>query len=181
MKLKKVAALGLATAMAFSVTACSSKPAETTAAAEETTAAADAAETVKEAIEGKDPAEVKVGISIYQFADNFMTLYRNELQKYLVDELGLKAENISIMDGKNDQSEQMNQIRNFVTQGFDVMIINLVQASSEPDVTNICNEAGIPVVYINREPDAEREQAWVDDGIKATYVGADATVRYISG
>ena len=49
--------------MAFSVTACSSKPAETTAAAEETTAAADAAETVKEAIEGKDPAEVKVGIS----------------------------------------------------------------------------------------------------------------------
>ena len=174
MKLKKVAALGLATAMAFSVTACSSKPAETTAAAEETTAAADAAETVKEAIEGKDPAEVKVGISIYQFADNFMTLYRNELQKYLVDELGLKAENISIMDGKNDQSEQMNQIRNFVTQGFDVMIINLVQASSEPDVTNICNEAGIPVVYINREPDAEREQAWVDDGIKATYVGADA-------
>ena len=34
MKLKKVAALGLATAMAFSVTACSSsKPAETTAAA----------------------------------------------------------------------------------------------------------------------------------------------------
>ena len=50
MKLKKVAALGLATAMAFSVTACSSKPAETTAAAEETTAAADAAETVKEAI-----------------------------------------------------------------------------------------------------------------------------------
>ena len=107
MKLKKVAALGLATAMAFSVTACSSKPAETTA-------AADAAETVKEAIEGKDPAEVKVGISIYQFADNFMTLYRNELQKYLVDELGLKAENISIMDGKNDQSEQMNQIRNFV-------------------------------------------------------------------
>ena len=91
MKLKKVAALGLATAMAFSVTACSSKPAETTAAAEETTAAADAAETVKEAIEGKDPAEVKVGISIYQFADNFMTLYRNELQKYLVDELGLKA------------------------------------------------------------------------------------------
>ena len=176
MKLKKVAAPGLATAMAFSVTACSSsKTAETTAAAEdaETTAAADG-EAVKEAVEGKDPAEVKVGISIYQFADNFMTLYRNELQNYLVNELGLKAENISIMDGKNDQSEQMNQIRNFVTQGFDVMILNLVQASSEPDVTNICNEAGIPVVYINREPDLEREEAWVTDGIKATYVGADA-------
>ena len=137
------------------------------------TEASDAADATADAANG-DLADKKVGVCIYQFADNFMTLYRNELQKYLVDELGLKAENISIMDGKNDQSEQMNQIRNFVTQGFDVMIINLVQASSEPDVTNICNEAGIPVVYINREPDAEREQAWVDDGIKATYVGADA-------
>ena len=170
------AAMALALSCAMVLTACSggSKPAETTAAAEETTAAADAAETVKEAIEGKDPAEVKVGISIYQFADNFMTLYRNELQKYLVDELGLKAENISIMDGKNDQSEQMNQIRNFVTQGFDVMIINLVQASSEPDVTNICNEAGIPVVYINREPDAAEEERWESEGLNATYVGCDA-------
>ena len=175
--LTKTAAILVMSAMvaASALTACGSKAEETTAAAEdaETTAAADG-EAVKEAVEGKDPAEVKVGISIYQFADNFMTLYRNELQNYLVNELGLKAENISIMDGKNDQSEQMNQIRNFVTQGFDVMIVNLVQASSEPDVTNICNEAGIPVVYINREPDAEREEAWVTDGIKATYVGADA-------
>ena len=176
MKLKKVAALGLATAMAFSVTACSSsKPAETTAAAEdaETTAAADG-EAVKEAVEGKDPAEVKVGISIYQFADNFMTLYRNELQNYLVNELGLKAENISIMDGKNDQSEQMNQIRNFVTQGFDVMIVNLVQASSAPEITDMCKEAGIPVVYINREPDATEEERWESEGLNATYVGCDA-------
>ena len=176
MKLKKVAALGLATAMAFSVTACSSsKTAETTAAAEdaETTAAADG-EAVKEAVEGKDPAEVKVGISIYQFADNFMTLYRNELQNYLVNELGLKAENISIMDGKNDQSEQMNQIRNFVTQGFDVMIVNLVQASSAPEITDMCKEAGIPVVYINREPDAAEEERWESEGLNATYVGCDA-------
>ena len=175
--LTKTAAILVMSAMvaASALTACGSKAEETTAAAEdaETTAAADG-EAVKEAVEGKDPAEVKVGISIYQFADNFMTLYRNELQNYLVNELGLKAENISIMDGKNDQSEQMNQIRNFVTQGFDVMIVNLVQASSEPDVTNICNEAGIPVVYINREPDAAEEERWESEGLNATYVGCDA-------
>lgn len=185
---KKVMALALASCMAMSLAACGgSKPAETTAAATEaatteaaaetTEAAAEAETTAAEAAaatEGKDPAEIKVGISIYQFADNFMTLYREELQKYLVEECGLKAENISIMDGKNDQGEQMNQIRNFITQGYDVMIINLVQASSEPTVTEECNAAGIPVVYINREPEAEREEAWVSEGIKATYVGADA-------
>ena len=185
---KKIMAMALASGMVLSMAACGggSSTADTTAAPTEaaTTAAeaedtkADSAETtaaeVNEAVEGKDPAEVKVGISIYQFADNFMTLYREELEKYLIEELGVKKENISIMDGKNDQGEQMNQIRNFITQGCDVMIINLVQASSEPTVTEECNAAGIPVVYINREPEAEREQAWVDEGIKATYVGADA-------
>ncbi|MCI8864381.1 MAG: substrate-binding domain-containing protein [Lachnospiraceae bacterium] len=185
---KKIMAMALASSMVLSMAACGggSSTADTTAAPTEaaTTAAeaedtkADSAETtaaeVNEAVEGKDPAEVKVGISIYQFADNFMTLYREELEKYLIEELGVKKENISIMDGKNDQGEQMNQIRNFITQGCDVMIINLVQASSEPTVTEECNAAGIPVVYINREPEAEREQAWVDESIKATYVGADA-------
>lgn len=187
---KKVMALALASCMAMSLAGCGGGgAAETTAAPAESTTAAPAEETTKAdaaaeaettaadaaaAVEGKDPSEIKVGISIYQFADNFMTLYREELQKYLVEECGLKAENISIMDGKNDQGEQMNQIRNFITQGYDVMIINLVQASSEPTVTEECNAAGIPVVYINREPEAEREEAWVTDGIKATYVGADA-------
>lgn len=186
---RKVTAMALASCMVLSLAACGgNKPAETTAAAPAETTAAAPAETTEAAkeeaettaadaaatVEGKDPAEVKVGISIYQFADNFMTLYREELKKYLVEEIGVKEENISIMDGKNDQGEQMNQIRNFITQGYDVMIINLVQASSEPTVTEECNAAGIPVVYINREPEAEREQAWVDEGIKATYVGADA-------
>ncbi|MCB6611594.1 substrate-binding domain-containing protein [[Clostridium] symbiosum] len=180
--LKKFMAVGLAAAMVFSMTACSSKPAETAApetqaetTAETTAAAVEEAKTeAAEAVEGKDPATVKVGISIYQFADNFMTVYRQELEKYLTEELGVKKENISIMDGKNDQGEQMNQIRNFITTGVDVMIINLVQASSEPTVTEECAKANIPVVYINREPEAEREQAWKDEGIKATYVGADA-------
>ena len=177
---KKVMALAMASCMAMSLAGCggggsaetTAAPAETTtaAAAEAETTAADAAAEAETtaadaaaAVEGKDPSEIKVGISIYQFADNFMTLYREELQRYLVEECGLKAENISVMDGKNDQGEQMNQIRNFITQGYDVMIINLVQASSEPTVTEECNAAGIPVVYINREPEAEREEAWVTD------------------
>ena len=173
MKLKKVAALGLATAMAFSVTACSSKPAETTAAAEETTAAADAAETVKEAIEGKDPAEVKVGISIYQFADNFMTLFRGELENYLVEQ-GFSKDNITIVDGANDQATQTNQIQNFITQGVDVLIINPVNSSSAETITDMVVEAGIPLVYINREPDASEEQRWADNNWDVTYVGCDA-------
>lgn len=145
---------------------------------EETTeeAAEKAAKETAEAIdmEGVDVENTKIGISIYQFADNFMTLYRTELVRYLTEELGFKEENIQVQDGKNDQAEQTNQINNFITAGVDVMILNLVQASSAPQITDICNEAGIPVVYINRQPDEEESNRWAEEGIKATYVGADA-------
>ena len=177
---KKVTAMAMASCMILSMTACGgSKPAETTAAATEaaTTEAAKEAETtaaeVKEAA-GGDFSDKKVGISIYKFDDNFMTLYRTELERYLTEELGFKKENITMQDGKGDQAEQTNQIQNFIASGVDVMILNLVQASSAPQVTDMCKDAGIPVVYINREPDTAEEERWASDSISATYVGADA-------
>ena len=177
---KKVTAMAMASCMILSMTACGgSKPAETTAAATEaaTTEAAKEAETtaaeVKEAA-GGDFSDKKVGISIYKFDDNFMTLYRTELERYLTEELGFKKENITIQDGKGDQAEQTNQIQHFIASGVDVMILNLVQASSAPQVTDMCKDAGIPVVYINREPDTAEEERWASDSISATYVGADA-------
>ena len=87
-----------------------------------------------------------------------MTLYRTELVRYLTEDLGFKAENVVVQDGKGDQAEQTNQIQNFITQKYDVLILNLVQASSAPEITDMCKEAGIPVVYINREPDASRRR-----------------------
>ena len=177
---RKVTALALASCMVLSMTACggsktaateaATTPAETVA---ETTAET-VAETVAEATGSVDLADKKVGISIYKFDDNFMTLYRTELERYMVDELGFKKENITIQDGKGDQAEQTNQIQNFIASGVDVMILNLVQASSAPQVTDMCKDAGIPVVYINREPDVAEEERWASEGLAATYVGADA-------
>ena len=182
---KKVTAMALASMMALSLAGCggSSSTTATTAAAteaaKETTAAAteaakEAATTAAAAAATTDVADKKVGISIYKFDDNFMTLYRTELVRYLTEDLGFKAENVVVQDGKGDQAEQTNQIQNFITQKYDVLILNLVQASSAPEITDMCKEAGIPVVYINREPDTAEEERWASDSISATYVGADA-------
>ena len=112
----------------------------------------------------------KIGITIYQFADNFMTLYREELVRYLTEDCGIPAENITIVDGKNDQAEQTNQIDGFIADNVDVMILNLVQSSSAASVIQKADAAGIPVVFINREPSAE------DMALNGNfcYVGADA-------
>ena len=144
---KKVTAAAMASAMALSLAACGGGSTATTAAPTEaaketaaaseaaTEAAKEAAETAAQAAGTADVADKKVGISIYKFDDNFMTLYRQELQRYLTEDLGFKPENVVIQD---------------------------------------CKEAGIPVVYINREPDEAEEQRWVDEKINATYVGCDA-------
>ena len=125
-------------------------------------------------MDGVDVENAKIGISIYQFTDNFMTLYRTELVRYLTEDLGFNPDNVIVQDGKNDQAEQTNQINNFITDQVDVMILNLVQSSSAPQITDMCNEAGIPVVYINRQPDETESDRQASDGIKATYIGADA-------
>lgn len=126
---------------------------------------ADADLPAAQGVEGKN-----IGICIYKFDDNFMTLYRQELERYLT----AGGATVQVMDGKNDQAEQTNQINNFITQGVDALIVNLVQSSAAPSVTDICAAADVPVVFINREPDVEEEERWAADGIKATYVGADA-------
>lgn len=115
---------------------------------------------------------VKVGVCIYKFDDNFMTLYRQELEKYLETDLSANGAkyDVTVVDGKNDQAEQTNQVNTFIADGVDVLIVNLVQASAANTVIEAAKAADIPVVFINREP-SEEDLATYD---KACYVGADA-------
>ena len=113
----------------------------------------------------------KVGVSIYKFDDNFMTLYRKEIESYFKTlETDTVKYDLTIMDGKGDMVEQTNQVDGFIAQKVDVMIINLVQSSSANTITEKAKSAGIPVVYINREPSEADMKAWD----KICYVGADA-------
>lgn len=144
-------------------------------------AAEDAAEdtATEEAAEAEgteanaDLADKKVGVCIYQFSDNFMTLFRTELENYLVEK-GFSKDNIVIQDGQNDQATQSNQIDAFIADGVDVLIINPVNSSSAATITDKVVDAGIPLVYINREPDESEEARWDENSWDVTYVGCDA-------
>lgn len=131
----------------------------------------------------EDVKTYKVGVSIYTFDDNFMTLYRNEIQDYFASlETDTVKYEITMADGKNDMAEQTNQIQNFITQGMDVIILNLVQTSSADAVIDMVVNAGIPLVLINREPlayDADGntiDEAYegILNNAQVCYVGADA-------
>ena len=177
--MKKIIALLMVLAMALAVCACGAPaPAteETATTTEETTAPEQTAETA-------EAKTYKIGVAIYQFDDNFMTLYRNELQSYMES---LQTDNIkydiTIVDGKNDMATQTEQINSFITQGVDLIICNLVQTSSADTIINKVVEAGIPLVLINREPLAydadgktlDEQYEGILNNPYVCYVGADA-------
>ena len=178
---KKVIAIMTASVLAASILvgcggstgASSSAPAEQkTEEAAPAEAAEPAAAEAAAATDG-DLATKKVGVCIYQFSDNFMTLFRTELEKYLIEK-GFAKENITIVDGANDQATQSGQIDSFIADGVDVLIINLVNSSSASTVTDKVVAANIPLVYINREPAADEQQRWADNNWNVCYVGCDA-------
>ena len=110
---------------------------------------------------------IKIGVSIYNFADKWMTIYRTELESYAK---GLGYE-IQIDDGQGSQDTQTGQVDNFIAQKFDVIIVNMVEPQAASVVVAKCKEANIPVVFINTEPSDADKELWPG---KQTYVGAKA-------
>ena len=144
------------------LTACGGSSSSTAASSTAASSAAASA-AASEAATGS----ANVGVCIYQFADNFMTLYRTDLEEYLKD----KGYSVTIVDGKNDQNTQTEQINTFLQQGVDVLIINPVQTTSAQTIVDTISPSGTPIVFINREP----EKAVLDSYAgKCCYVGADA-------
>ena len=188
MKLKKVIAIAMASAMVFGLAACgnSAAPAATEAPAEEAPAEeAPAEETPAEEAPAEEEAAAEeaaaedaeaaaetagaggnIGVCIYKFDDAFMTTYRNALQEILEG----KGYTVTFMDGKNDQAEQNNQINNFIAQKVDALIINPVMTSAADQIIATVKDAGVPTVLINREPTADQMSAYD----KLVYVGCDA-------
>ena len=155
--LKASAVVGATAAM----TACGGSSSTSTAAS--SVAASSAAASSAAATNGS----ANIGVCIYQFADNFMTLYRSDLEEYLKD----MGYSVTIMDGKNDQNTQTEQINTFLQQGVDVLVINPVQTTSAQTIVDTIKPSETPIVFINREPDKSVLDSYAD---KCCYVGADA-------
>ena len=125
-----------------------------------------------------DAKTYKVGVAIYQYNDNFMTLYRNEIESYFKTlETDSVKYDVKMVDSANDMAKQSEQIDGFITEGMDVIILNLVQTSSADAIIDKVVAAGIPLVLINREPlgeDGDESYAGILDNPTVCYVGADA-------
>lgn len=90
-----------------------------------------------------------IGVSMALFDDNFLTVLRNGIQE-LAD--GMDDVDVQIEDAQNDVAKQLDQINNFIASGVDAIIVNPVDTSATEAMTNAAASAGVPLVYVNREP-----------------------------
>lgn len=93
-------------------------------------------------------ADYKIGVSMAAFDDNFLTTLRNGIEAAAKD----NHVEVQIEDAKNGIGNQLNQVQNFIASGVDAMIINPVDTDATVSMSDDAKAAGIPVVYVNRQP-----------------------------
>ncbi|MBU3055963.1 sugar ABC transporter substrate-binding protein [Pseudomonas indica] len=97
-------------------------------------------------------ADVKIGVSMSQFDDNWLTYLRESMARKAKDE-GVQ---LQFEDARADVVKQLNQVQSFISQKVDAIIVNPVDTAATRNITQAAVAAGIPLVYVNRRPDEEK-------------------------
>ncbi|MCC5954576.1 MAG: sugar ABC transporter substrate-binding protein [Natronohydrobacter sp.] len=90
-----------------------------------------------------------IGVSMALFDDNFLTVLRNGMIDMAA---GMDGVTLQVEDAQNDVARQLDQINNFVASGVDAIIVNPVDTSATVAMSNAAASAGVPLVYVNRQP-----------------------------
>ncbi|MEX0351055.1 MAG: sugar ABC transporter substrate-binding protein [Paracoccaceae bacterium] len=101
------------------------------------------------ALMGTSAMAETIGASIARFDDNFLTVMRNGMTEHAAS---LDGVDLQVEDATDDVAKQLDQINNFIASGVDAIIVNAVDTSATQAMTDAAASAGVPLVYVNREP-----------------------------
>ncbi len=105
--------------------------------------------------------DVSIGVSMALFDDNFLTILRTSMQKEM-KKMALNRRSRT----RKGMSQQLQQVQNFIG-GVDAIIVNPVDTNAVKPIMDQATKAGIPLVFVNRRPQAELTD-------KMAYVGSDS-------
>jgi len=88
-----------------------------------------------------------IGVSMAN-SDTFLTVLRKGIEKAAGD----ASQPVQIEIADDDVQKQLSQIQNFIASKVDAIIVNAVDTSATAPMTKLANDAGIPIVYVNRMP-----------------------------
>ena len=115
---------------------------------------------------------LRLGVALYSQEDTFIVSIAQNLERMVQEaevDLGRRI-NVSLADGANNQTTQMEQIDRFLSRGCDVLLVNIVDRTAAAVLIDKAEAAGVPVIFFNRQPVAED----IDYREGVYYVGARA-------
>jgi inositol transport system substrate-binding protein len=101
---------------------------------------------------GNAPARQIIGVSMAHFDDNWLTILRSAMADHAA---GFPEIDLRFADAQGDVGRQLSQIQNFAAQDAAAIIVNAADTSATPGMTKIAQDAGVPLVYVNRKPSEE--------------------------
>lgn len=160
--MKKLFAMLLAAVMVFGLAACGNEPAS---------AASDSPETPASAETPAAPADSKneklvVGFAQIGQESGWRDAETNDVQWYAAR--NLDTVELVFADAQQKQENQIKAIRNFIEMGVDVIVFPPVVETGWEAVLTECQEAGIPVILVDRGIDAA-----TDPNLYTTMIASD--------
>ena len=119
---------------------------------------------------GSSKKDGEVAVFWYTFGDTYLSSVRAALNTALTS-AGVKYQDY---DANGSQTTQTEQIQTAITKGASVLVVNIVDASSDDAtqaIVDMAKNANTPLVFFNRSVSEEIVSAYD----KAAYVGTDYT------
>lgn len=96
--------------------------------------------------------DLKLGVSFYEYADTYISSVRQALEGVANEEGGVQ---LLLNDAQGDQATQNDQLDVLIEQGVDALAVNIVDVGAIQTVLDKAENADLPVIFFNREPDQE--------------------------
>lgn len=115
--------------------------------------------------------EIRIAMTLYNEEDTFISGVTAGFQQALAQAVeGGQMVSLSVSDAELSQATQDTQMERFLTLGYDVLCVNLVDRTKAASIIDEAKREDVPIVFFNREPVAQDLQKWD----KTCYIGSDA-------
>jgi len=109
---------------------------------------APAAQPTEPASSGSGDEKITIGVSML-FDDLWLTTLRDAMTAYAATQPGVE---LVMVDSKEDVATQLGQVENFISQKVDAIVLIPANTDAADPMTKAAQDAGIPLVYVNRLP-----------------------------
>ncbi|UXN37260.1 galactose/glucose ABC transporter substrate-binding protein MglB [Avibacterium paragallinarum] len=111
-------------------------------------------------------ASNRIGVTIYKYDDNFMSLMRQAIEK---EAKQFPDVELLMNDSQNAQSVQNDQVDVLISKGVKALAINLVDPAAASTIIGKAKLEEVPVIFFNKDPGAKAIGSYE----QAYYVGTD--------